>query len=53
LYQHLKSGVERIYIDSFSRKWNYKPDSSSLKITHSILGKGQVAQPTLLIMQYK
>jgi hypothetical protein len=40
LYQHLKSGVERIYIDSFSRKWNYKPDSSSLKITHSIFGQG-------------
>ncbi|MEP6845084.1 MAG: C25 family cysteine peptidase, partial [Panacibacter sp.] len=40
LYQHLKSGVDRIFIDSFSRKWNYTPDTSALKIIHSIFGEG-------------
>ena len=36
LYQHLKSSGERIYIDSFSRKWLYKPVVSLFKIIHSI-----------------
>ncbi|MGI8951125.1 MAG: C25 family cysteine peptidase [Chitinophagaceae bacterium] len=36
LYQHLKSTVDRIYIDSFSRKWNFGKDTSLLFIRHSI-----------------
>lgn len=36
LYQHLKSTGERIYIDSTSRQWKFIPDTSVLKITHSI-----------------
>src|SRR5207249_12020834 len=36
LYQHLKSSVNRIYIDSFSRKWLYKPVVSLFKIINSI-----------------
>ncbi len=36
LYQHLKSGTERIYIDSFSRRWNYTDALSALTIINSV-----------------
>ena len=36
LYQHLKSTVNRIYIDSFSRKWLFEPDTTLLTIIQSI-----------------
>lgn len=36
LYQHLKSGVERIYIDSNNRNWHFKQVLNSLGIVHSI-----------------
>ncbi len=36
LYQHLQSSTDRIYIDSISRQWLYKPRNSSLQIIHSI-----------------
>ncbi len=38
LYQHLKSTTDRIYIDSFSRKWNYDSILSSMQIINSIFG---------------
>lgn len=38
LYQHLKSTLDRIYLDSFSRKWYYDSILSSLQIIHSIFG---------------
>ncbi|CAN5417522.1 hypothetical protein BH10BAC2_BH10BAC2_18210 [soil metagenome] len=40
LYQHLKSSTDRIYIDSFSRKWNFKPQLQALKIIHSVFCPG-------------
>ena len=40
LYQHLKSSTDRIYIDSISRKWNYKPRLQALKIIHSVFCPG-------------
>lgn len=36
IYQHLKSGVEQIYIDSNSRNWNFAKVLNSLGIIHSI-----------------
>ncbi len=36
LYQHLKSAGDKIYIDSFSRKWNYTDVFSALRIINSI-----------------
>ncbi len=36
LYQHLKSSVERIYIDSFSRKWKFVPALSAISINNAI-----------------
>lgn len=36
LYQHLKSGDERIYIDSFNRKWMFAPRLSAFKIINSV-----------------
>ena len=36
LYQHLKSSVDRIYIDSLSRKWLYKPHLSALTIINAV-----------------
>lgn len=36
LYQHLKSSVNRIYIDSFSRKWMFAPDTTLITIIQSI-----------------
>lgn len=36
LYQHLKSTGDRIFIDSFSRRWNYKDILSSLTLINSI-----------------
>lgn len=36
LYQHLKSNTERIYIDSFSRRWTYKDILSSLSLYNGI-----------------
>lgn len=36
LYQHLKSSVDRIYIDSSSRKWLYKPHLSALTIINAV-----------------
>ena len=37
LYQHLKSTVSRISIDSFSRKWNYGNTTSILDINDGVL----------------
>jgi hypothetical protein len=36
LYQHLKSGVDRIYIDSSSRKWTYTNINSILDIYNAV-----------------
>jgi len=36
LYQHLKSSVDRIYIDSISRKWFYKPRLSALTLVNAV-----------------
>jgi hypothetical protein len=36
LYQHLKSGVQRIYIDSLSRKWVYTKINSILDIYNAV-----------------
>ena len=36
LYQHLKSGGDRIYIDSFSRKWTYTKINSILDIYNAV-----------------
>ncbi len=36
LYQHLKSAVNRIYIDSFSRRWNYTNITSKLGLFNAI-----------------
>lgn len=36
LYQHLKSGTERMYIDSFSRKWQFVPRLSAFNIVNSV-----------------
>jgi hypothetical protein len=36
LYQHLKSSVDRIYIDSLSRKWLYKTSLSALTILNAV-----------------
>ena len=36
LYQHLKSGVERIYIDSVSRRWTYSNSNSILDIYNGV-----------------
>ncbi|HEY6978328.1 MAG TPA: C25 family cysteine peptidase [Chitinophagaceae bacterium] len=36
LYQHLKSSVDRIYIDSFSRKWLYWPHLSALTLINAV-----------------
>src|SRR5207249_9003055 len=36
LYQHLKSSVNRIYIDSSSRKWKYQLDTSLLTIYNAV-----------------
>jgi hypothetical protein len=38
LYQHLKSSGERIYIDSFSRKWEYKFDTTLFTLINSVFG---------------
>jgi hypothetical protein len=38
LYQHLKSLGERIYIDSFSRKWTYTNINSKLGIFNAVFG---------------
>ncbi len=44
LYQHLKSSVERIFIDSNSRQWLYQPRLSSFNILHAIFPtSGQIA----------
>lgn len=39
LYQHLKSTGDRIYIDSFSRKWLYKYDTSAMMIYNAVFGR--------------
>ena len=36
VYQHLKSGVSRIYIDSFTRKWSYAQRNNNLFFTQSV-----------------
>ncbi|MFP5040637.1 C25 family cysteine peptidase [Parasediminibacterium sp. JCM 36343] len=36
LYQHLKSSTQRLYLDSFSRKWTYLPDSNNIIIRQAI-----------------
>ncbi|MES2774590.1 MAG: C25 family cysteine peptidase [Bacteroidota bacterium] len=36
VYQHLKSGVQRMYIDSFTRRWNYTPRNNNLFFTQSV-----------------
>ncbi|HRI20974.1 MAG TPA: C25 family cysteine peptidase, partial [Panacibacter sp.] len=36
LYQHLKSSAERIYIDSFNRKWMFVPGLSAFSINNAI-----------------
>ncbi len=36
VYQHLKSGVDKISIDSTSRKWNFTTHQNNLFITHSV-----------------
>ena len=38
LYQHLKSGVNRIYIDSNSRKWQFNTRNNNLFFTQSVYG---------------
>ena len=46
LYQHLKSSADRIYIDSNSRKWTFKKDTSLLTILHAIFGPGGGGSPS-------
>jgi hypothetical protein len=36
LYQHLQSTGQNIYIDSFSRLWNFAPDSSQLTLNNTV-----------------
>ncbi len=36
VYQHLKSGTDRIYIDSFTRKWDFRQQNNNLFFTHSV-----------------
>lgn len=36
LYQHFKSSFNRIYIDSFSRNWNYGLAATNLNITQGV-----------------
>jgi len=36
LYQHLKSTVQRIFIDSFSRKWNYNTIYNTMMIRNAV-----------------
>ncbi|MEP6465753.1 MAG: C25 family cysteine peptidase, partial [Parafilimonas sp.] len=38
LYQHLKSVGDRIYIDSFSRKWTYTNITSTLGMYNAVFG---------------
>jgi Peptidase family C25 len=36
VYQHLKSGVQRIYMDSITRKWNFNQRDNNLFFTQSV-----------------
>ncbi|MEO7309567.1 MAG: C25 family cysteine peptidase [Chitinophagaceae bacterium] len=36
VYQQLKSGASRVYIDSFTRIWNYTPRNNNLFFTQSV-----------------
>ncbi|HWB25211.1 MAG TPA: C25 family cysteine peptidase [Chitinophagaceae bacterium] len=41
LYQHLKSSVDRIYIDSTTRQWNFDDVISEVNITNTVFSDNQ------------
>ncbi|HEX8334264.1 MAG TPA: hypothetical protein VF622_16705, partial [Segetibacter sp.] len=37
-YQHQKSGMQRIYLDSVDRRWKYRTRETNMSIIHSVYG---------------
>ncbi len=46
LYQHIQSSSSRMYIDSFSRKWIYLPDSNNIIIRQAIFPTSGGTEPS-------